>query len=144
MNNMYEDGQIARATILIVEDHEPVRRGLRDWLSIRFPGCRILAAGSGEEAVTLVCAHSPDIVLMDIGLPQMNGIEATRYIKAVAPQVHVVILTIRESFEYEAAALKAGADQYIAKLEMGTKLIPVLAGLLGLTSETGYGEKDNP
>jgi DNA-binding NarL/FixJ family response regulator len=105
MNTMHEDGQIAGATILIVEDHEPVRRRLRDWPSIRFPECRFLAAESGEEAVTLVSTHSPDIVLMDIGLPHMNGIEATRHIKAVAPQVHIVILTTRESFEYEAAGL---------------------------------------
>ena len=88
------------------------------------------------SAVALVYAHSPDIVLMDIGLPQMNGIEATRHIKAVAPQVHVVILTIRESFKYKAAALKAGADRYISKLDMGTQLIPVLANLLGMTPES--------
>jgi DNA-binding NarL/FixJ family response regulator len=136
MKHTHEHDPGGRATILIVEDHESVRRGLHDWLSIGFPNCRILGAESGEEAVAFVHAHSPDIVLMDIGLPQMNGIEATRHIKAVAPQVHVVILTIRESFKYEAAALNAGADRYISKLDMGTQLIPVLAGLLGMTPES--------
>ena len=55
---------------------------------------------------------------MDIGPPQMNGIEATRHINAVAPQVHVVILTIRESFKYKAAALKAGAEEKLRKREI--------------------------
>ena len=55
---------------------------------------------------------------MDIGPPQMNGIEATRHIKAVAPQVHIVILTIRESFKYKAAALKAGAEEKLRKREI--------------------------
>jgi len=137
MKTHENDQQGPRATILIVEDHKSVRNALRDWLSISFPDCRVLDVESGEEAVALVRVHPPDIVLMDIGLPQMNGIQATRNIKAITPLVHVVMLTIQESFAYEAEAVEAGAHAYILKRKMGTDLIPAVAALLRLSSDTG-------
>ncbi len=66
------------ATILVVDDHEAVRWGLREWLEMAFPGCRVIEANSGEEAIVLTINESPRVVLMDINLPGMNGIEATR------------------------------------------------------------------
>ncbi len=117
-------------TIMIVEDHEAVRTSLRDWLSAIFPDCVFVEAKSGEEAVDLARAQSPDVVLMDIGLPGMNGIEATRRIKVVWPQTQVVILTIHEAPEYQADAAAAGASAYITKRRMHTKLIPTLTKLL--------------
>lgn len=74
--------------------------------------------------------HSPDIVLMDIGLPKMNGIEATRRIKSAVPQVNVVIVTNHEACEFENEAAVAGANAYMLKHQMQTELIPILTKLL--------------
>ena len=72
------------AAILIVEDHDDVRRTMRDWL-LEFPQCRIIEAASGEEAIALAHVESPRLMIMDIRLPGMNGIETTRQIKAALP-----------------------------------------------------------
>ena len=116
--------------ILIVEDHPVVRAALRDWLSVVFPDCACLEAVSGEDAVQLAVAQTPAIVLMDIGMGPMNGIEATRRIKAAAPQTEVVMLSIHEANSYQNAALAAGASAYVTKRMMHADLLPVMRRLL--------------
>ena len=123
------------ATILIVEDHDAVRRSLRDWLEAVFPQYRIIEAASGEEAVVIAQARSPRAVIMDIVLPKMNGIEATRRIKAAVPAVQVVILTIHEDKAYRSDAAAAGASAYVPKRVMQTKLLPTLSALLSTQDE---------
>ncbi len=123
-------------TILIVEDHQAVRNSLRDWLEAIFPQCDVVEAASGEEAVVIACARSPRVVVMDIGLPQMNGIEATRQIKAAVPTAQVVILTIYEEEAYRADAVTAGAVAYVPKRVMQTELVPTLAALLSDQKES--------
>jgi len=118
------------ATILVIEDHEAVRRSLRDWLEVEFPQCRVIEAASGEEAIALIRGESPRLVLMDISLPGMSGIEATRRIKAALPSAQVVMLTIHENDTYRADATTAGASAYVPKRVMQTELIPTLAALL--------------
>jgi DNA-binding NarL/FixJ family response regulator len=117
-------------TILIVEDYEMVRALLHEWLGTAFPDCRFQEAHSGEEAIALASASPPEVVLMDIGLTQMNGIEATRHIKAIAPQTQVVMLTIHEDDAYRADASAAGASAYVPKRKMQTELLPALRALL--------------
>lgn len=116
--------------IMIVEDYEMVRALLHEWLGTAFPDCRFLEAHSGEEAIALASASPPEVVLMDIGLTQMNGIEATRHIKAIAPQTQVVMLTIHEDDAYRADASAAGASAYVPKRKMQTELLPALRALL--------------
>ena len=123
------------ATILIVEDHDAVRRALRDWLEVEFPQCRLIEATSGEEAMALVRSESPRLVVMDITLPGMSGIEATRQIKATSPSVQIVILTVHEGDIYRADATAAGASAYVPKRTMQTELIPTLAALLADTHD---------
>jgi DNA-binding NarL/FixJ family response regulator len=123
------------ATILIVEDHDAVRRSLRDWLEAVFPQYGFIEAASGEEAVAIAQAKSPQAVIMDIALPRMNGIEATRRIKATVPTAQVVILTIHEDKAYRADAAAAGASAYVPKRVMQTKLLPTLAALLSTQNE---------
>jgi len=125
-------------TVLIVEDHDAVRAALRDWLSVVFQDWGFLEAKSGEEAVDLARRNSPDVILMDIGLPGMNGIEATRRIKAAVPQAQVVMLTIHEAPEYQADAAAAGASAYILKRHMHSELIPALQRLLSSSAGTTH------
>jgi len=122
-------------TILIVEDHDAVRRSLREWLEVVFPQHRFVEAASGEEAVALAQATLPRLVVMDIGLPQMNGVEATRRIKAKVPAARVVMLTIYESEAYRADAIAAGASAYVPKRKLQTELLPTLAALLSTQDE---------
>jgi DNA-binding NarL/FixJ family response regulator len=117
-------------TILIVEDHDAVRGSLREWLETVFPQCHILEAASGEEAVVMAQANTPRLVVMDIGLPQMSGIEATRRIKVQVPSAQVVMLTIHEDDAYRTDAQAAGASAFVPKRRMQTKLIPTLTALL--------------
>jgi len=118
------------ATILIIEDHEAVRRSLRDWLEVEFPQSRVIEAASGEEAIALTRVESPRLVVMDISLPGMSGIEATRRIKAALPSTQVVMLTIHEDDAHRADATAAGASAYVPKRVMQTELLPTLAALL--------------
>lgn len=116
--------------ILIVDDHDALRLSLRDWLTAEFPQCRILEAISAEDALALVRKTPPDIVVMDISLPGMEGIEAAWRMKHSVPGVKVVMLTIHEETVYRTNAIVAGADAYVPKRKMQTELLPILAVLL--------------
>jgi len=119
--------QRANGSILIVEDNDAVRNSLYEWLSGAFPNCRFMKTKSGERAVGLVSIDPPNIVLMDVGLPQMNGIEATRRIKEKLPATEVVILTVYEDEAYQADAAAAGASAYILKRKIISDLVPELS-----------------
>jgi len=101
--------------LVLVDDHEIVRAGLRMLLGSQ-PDMEIVAeAGSGAEAVELARAHQPDVVLMDIAMPDMDGMEATRRLKKSCPAVAVLALTIHEEEGYFFQMLDAGASGYIPK-----------------------------
>ena len=124
------------ATILIVEDHDVVRKSLREWLGAVFPNFDLVEAASGEEAVAVARERPLRAVVMDIGLPQMSGIEATRQIKEAAPSAQVVILTIYEDTAYRADAAAAGASAYVPKRKMRAELVPTLTALLRTQEES--------
>jgi DNA-binding NarL/FixJ family response regulator len=102
-------------TLLIVEDNQGIRLWMRTLVLEAFPDLCIVESTGGEEAVALTLLHLPEVVLMDIGLPQMNGLEATWRIKAIVPQAHVVIVTNHGVLEYEEKATRAGAYAYVVK-----------------------------
>jgi len=87
----------------------------------------------------LAFAQHPQVILMDLRLHKMDGLEATRRIKAAMPQVNVVILTIFEDAGIQAEAVKAGADVFLPKRRMHAELIPIVAGLLSRPVEAGLG-----
>jgi two-component system, NarL family, response regulator LiaR len=102
-------------SIILCEDHLITRQGIRRLLEDE-PGLTIVGeAGNGEEAVSLVADLKPDVVVMDIAMPKMNGIEATRQIKLNNPGSGVLILSAYDDDEYVFASLKAGATGYLLK-----------------------------
>lgn len=99
--------------ILITDDKPGTRRGLRAVLTF-VPQVEIIAeAANGQEAMQLVAAHQPDVVLMDIRMPLMDGLEATRKIKQKWPAVRVIVLSMYS--QYQTEALAAGADIFLTK-----------------------------
>jgi two-component system response regulator NreC len=101
--------------VLLADDHEIVRAGLRSLLEQQ-EHLRIVAeASSGAEAVRLATQLKPDVVLMDVSMPDMDGVEATRKIKKQAPQVNILALTVHEEEAYFFEMLTAGASGYVPK-----------------------------
>ena len=102
-------------TILLVDDHALVRSGVRAYLETQ-PELEVVAeASSGEEAVQLAIEHAPDVVLMDLVMPGMDGVEATRRVREVSPRSQVVVLTSFHEDTNIFPAIKAGAISYLLK-----------------------------
>ena len=112
MSNMSHQETIR---LMLADDHAVVRTGTRQLLE-RQPDFQIIGeASDGEEAVRLAHELQPDIVVMDVRMPKMTGVEATRRIKAECPGVRVLVLTAHDDDEYVFALLQAGADGYLLK-----------------------------
>ena len=113
-------------SILIVDDHEVVRKGLRSYLDT-LPNYRVIGeASTGEEAIKIVEEYIPDVVLMDLIMPGMDGVETTRRIKKISPRTQVVVLTSFHEDSHIFPALKAGATSYILKDMKMEKLVESL------------------
>jgi CheY-like chemotaxis protein len=115
--------------MLIVDDQRRTRQSLRALLAAEFPLIRMLEAESGFEALKRVEDWSPDIVIMDARMPDLDGIEVTRTIKRQTPHVKVIVLSMFA--EYHAASLEAGADAFISKGDPPERLLAVLRGIVG-------------
>lgn len=109
--------------ILIADDHELVRRGLRALLETQ-QGWQVIAeAQDGQEAVDQTASLKPDIAILDIGMPRLNGLEAVRRIAKMVPQTKVLVLTMHDSDELIRATLDAGASGFITKSGATSELI---------------------
>lgn len=109
--------------ILVADDHEIVRRGVRALLEAR-PGWRICGeAVEGREAVEKAHRLKPDVVILDIGMPVLNGLEAARQIRKDSPKCEVLILTMHESEQVVREVLTAGARGYVLKSDAGRDLV---------------------
>ncbi len=112
--------------VLLAEDHTIVRKGLRSLLDGE-AGIEVIGeAENGREAVEKVQQLLPDVVLMDIAMPGLNGLEATRQIKKRFPEVQVLILTMHANEEYIFQILRAGASGYVVKQAAPTELISAI------------------
>lgn len=101
--------------VLVADDHRLFREGVRALLG-SLDGLEVVAeAANGEEAVALALEHAPHVVLMDVQMPGLNGLEATRRIRAERPEIGVVVVTMYEDDELVFAALRAGARGYVLK-----------------------------
>jgi two-component system, NarL family, response regulator LiaR len=102
-------------TILIVDDHAVVRQGVRHFLEAQGGFQVVGEAETGEQAVKMAAEYVPDVVLMDLVMPGMDGVEATRRVREISPRTQVVILTSYHEDEHIFPALKAGALSYVLK-----------------------------
>ena len=102
-------------TVMLVDDHEVVRQGVRFFLETQPDFSVVAEADSGLAAIKLAEESIPDVVLMDLIMPEMGGVEATRRIKDVSPRTQVVVLTSYHDDEHIFPALQAGAVSYILK-----------------------------
>jgi two-component system, NarL family, response regulator NreC len=106
---------MAKTRILLADDHDVVRSGLRALLRTSPDFAVVGEAVDGEEAVRMAQETKPDVVIMDISMPNLDGIAATKVIKDKLPDVKVVILTVHEDEEYAYQVLRAGASGYVLK-----------------------------
>jgi len=104
-----------KSRIIVADDHSVVRSGLRLLLQSSPDFTVVAEAENGEEAVALVDRHKPDVVIMDISMPKLNGIEATGLMKQSNPDLKIIILTVHEDEEYVYQMLRAGASGYVLK-----------------------------
>lgn len=112
--------------VLLADDHAILRDGIRLLLAAQDDIDVVGEAGDGAEAVELVERLRPDVVLMDVAMPRMNGIEATRAIKAAHPHLPVLVLSMHDSEEYILPILKAGASGYVLKRAAAQELVSAL------------------
>jgi DNA-binding NarL/FixJ family response regulator len=118
-----ESTEAAKTRILLVDDHPLVRRALRDILEKESDLEVVGEAGDGRQAIDMTGQYRPDIVIMDISMPILNGVEATKQIKASNPLVSVLILTVHTDVETIFSILQAGASGYLVKSIFGPEVI---------------------
>lgn len=116
--------------LLLVDDDAGFRATVRQLLDQRVEAQVLGEAESGEEAISLTDHLHPDVVLMDLAMPRMNGLEATRRLKARWPDLAVVILTVHDEDVYRRTALAAGATAFLQKKMLGVDLWPTLMRIL--------------
>lgn len=115
--------------ILLVDDHILFRQGVRALLALHPDFLVVGEAGDGLEAIDQARATFPDVILMDVGMPRCNGLEATRVLKREMPHVHIVMLTVSDAERDLFAAIKNGAEGYLLKNVQQAQLLEMLRGV---------------
>ena len=116
--------------ILIVDDHGVIREGIACLLE-RVPSVQVVgAADSGKEAIKAALLHKPDIILMDLVLPDFGGVDATQRILAVLPTVRIIILSMCRTPEHVYRAMRAGASGYVLKQSAAAELLAAITGTM--------------
>ena len=102
-------------SIMLVDDHKMIRMGLTAYFAT-LPDIQVVAeAESGNQALELIKTHVPDVVLMDLNMPEMDGVEATRQLRSISPRTQVIVLTSHHDDEHIFPAIRAGALSYLLK-----------------------------
>jgi len=116
--------------ILIVDDSQPMRAALCDLMELSYPASTILQAESAEQALQIVALQTPDLVLMDIALPGMDGLTCLTEMLRLHPHINSVVISYHEEQPYHQKALDAGADAYVVKRRLYVDLMPAIKSLL--------------
>lgn len=116
-------------SIMLADDHPLLRQALRSVLDKQADFKIIAEANDGEEAVRLAVELVPNVVIMDIGMPKLNGLEATRQIKAKCPSIAILVLTVYDDSEHILSILEAGAAGYLTKRVFGDEVIHAVRGV---------------
>jgi len=117
--------------VLIVDDHAFIRRGVQTLLQ-PYPEWEFCGeAENGKEAIRLADELKPEVIIMDVSMPGLNGIEATRAIRKTQPDVKIVLLTLHESAELLRSAFRAGARGYLLKTDAEQELVKALTVVVG-------------
>jgi DNA-binding NarL/FixJ family response regulator len=117
--------------VLIVDDHAVIRRGVQGILST-YPEWDLCGeADNGQDAIRLAGELAPEVVIMDVSMPGMNGLEATRIIHDVLPETKVLLLTLHSSAEFVRSAFRAGARGYVLKSDAENELVRALNVVIG-------------
>jgi DNA-binding NarL/FixJ family response regulator len=117
-------------SLLVADDHEVIRQGLRALIREQ-PGWKLAAeATDGRDAVAKAAEFQPDVAILDVTMPLLNGIEATKQIASASPRTKVLILTIHESDQLSRKAIEAGARGYMFKTDAAVDLIAAVNSLL--------------
>jgi two-component system, NarL family, response regulator NreC len=128
--SMSEQAAINQKRIVIVEDHTIVREGLKALLSSHPEFAVVGEAEDGREAVRCARQIAPDLMLMDLSMPRMNGMEAIKEIKRLSPATKLLVLTVHKTEEYVHASLEAGADGYVLKDATHAELVMAVRNVL--------------
>src|SRR6266851_7331352 len=116
-------------SILLADDHDVMRRGLRHLVEEQ-PGWEVCAeATTGRQAVELAKQHKPDVAVLDITMPELNGLEATRQIKKALPKIEILIFTMHENEELVRDVLAAGARGYLLKTDAAQHIVAAVEAL---------------
>ena len=117
--------------VLIVDDHAFIRRGVQTILR-PYPEWELCGeTDNGRDAIRLACELKPEIIIMDVSMPGLNGIEATREIRKIYPDSKIILLTLHESTELLRSALRAGAKGYLLKTDAEQDLVRALTVVIG-------------
>jgi DNA-binding NarL/FixJ family response regulator len=119
-------GIMDKIKVLLVDDHAIMRDGIRALLSIDSNIEIVGEAGEGKEAVEKAAALSPDVIVMDIAMPGMDGLEATRRIMKQNPKARILILSQHDDREYVLSSIKAGSAGYLPKRALGSELVSAI------------------
>ena len=121
---------MSNVRILIADDHELIRRGLVSALAERPDWSIVAEAADGRQASELAARLTPDIAVLDLTMPELNGLDATRQIRAATPKTRILIVTAHESEQLIRDVLDAGAMGYVLKSDAGRVLVQAIEALL--------------
>lgn len=130
--------------ILIVDDFEPWRRSVCSMLARHTEWQVVGEAGDGVEAIQKAQTLRPEVILLDLGLPKLNGIEVARAIRTIVPDTKILFLTAVNDIDLVKAAFETGAQGYVLKTDAPTDLLPALAGILRGADFVSRGIKSGP
>ena len=128
-----DGGYLATSSIriLVVDDFEPWRQQIRSMLRARPELCVVGEVGDGLEAIQRAKELQPDLILLDIGLPNLDGLEVADRIRHVAPKAAIIFLTSNSDKDMARAAMGSGARGYVLKSDAGRELLAAVSGILG-------------